>query len=298
MIYLIAFASATHQVDGLIGSRGILPVGSYLQAIDQQYGWHGRVLLPSLLWIDSSDRALHVLCGSGIALSLLLVAGVFADSDGTIGLWTFISVADDGGAGRSSGFQWDALLLETGLLAVFYSPLQLMLWRKPRLAPSGMALLLLRLLLFQADVQFRGCEIQQRRRPTWRHFAAFALSLSGRNRCPPVDGVVFQPIAAMVSGVISVGFTFFAELIAPEFIFGPRVLRLIAFWTLIVFAAADHRSRAILVSLICWHDRALCLSAAGRFGIGRRDGERSIRLPCRSNRGGRGHDVCWQGSPF
>ena len=68
LTYMAAFASMAVQVDGLIGSHGILPVADYLDRAQRVLGpgpatyWR----LPTLLWLNSSDRALHALCWGGL----------------------------------------------------------------------------------------------------------------------------------------------------------------------------------------------------------------------------------------
>jgi hypothetical protein len=58
-VYLSAFWSMAVQVDGLIGSQGILPAGEYLGEFGPILGGWRYWQLPTLLWLDSSDRALH-----------------------------------------------------------------------------------------------------------------------------------------------------------------------------------------------------------------------------------------------
>ena len=74
VVYLCAFASLWTQVHGLIGSTGIAPVGDTLDWMEEQ--GRGVLRFPTLLWFDSSDLALHLLCGGGVALSLLVVLGI------------------------------------------------------------------------------------------------------------------------------------------------------------------------------------------------------------------------------
>src|SRR5437588_8394282 len=72
IVYLIAFASFLPQVNGLIGSNGILPISDYLETIDSEYGTSGYALFPTLAWFNSSDAFLHVVLWVGIALSIAL----------------------------------------------------------------------------------------------------------------------------------------------------------------------------------------------------------------------------------
>src|SRR5271156_1210754 len=55
LIYLAAFISLWAQVDGLIGSRGILPVDRYLPAVRMQTGDGWWWQAPTLCWINASD---------------------------------------------------------------------------------------------------------------------------------------------------------------------------------------------------------------------------------------------------
>ena len=76
VVFLAAFASLAVQVDGLIGSRGILPAAEFLDEVGPVLGNRRYGRLPTVLWLGCSDRALHLLCWGGVAVSALLVAGV------------------------------------------------------------------------------------------------------------------------------------------------------------------------------------------------------------------------------
>ena len=86
LIYLIAFLSFWTQMDGLIGSRGIVPAGE-LMAVDKaelaqaHAGLERFHLLPTFAWWSASDRALHWQCGLGVACGLALLAGARPGAD-------------------------------------------------------------------------------------------------------------------------------------------------------------------------------------------------------------------------
>src|SRR5207253_671912 len=61
LCYLAAFVSLWVQVDGLIGSRGILPVKDLLEAVRAQLGGERWMLFPTLCWLNPSDALLHLL---------------------------------------------------------------------------------------------------------------------------------------------------------------------------------------------------------------------------------------------
>ena len=86
--------------------------------------------MPTLLWFDASDHALRGLCVGGAVLSGLLIVGV-APVPVLALLWAFYLSLTVAGQ-TFLGFQWDGLLLEVGLLAIFFAPMEWMLWRKPK----------------------------------------------------------------------------------------------------------------------------------------------------------------------
>ena len=78
VVYLIAFISLWVQIDGLIGSHGIVPAGEYLSAVEQICAsehppesafWR----VPTLAWISSSDFFLNALCVAGAVFSSVLI---------------------------------------------------------------------------------------------------------------------------------------------------------------------------------------------------------------------------------
>src|SRR5436190_23213829 len=112
LIYLIAFVSFWVQVDGLVGSNGMSPVNQFLPAAHEQLGREAYSLLPTLCWFNASNAFLHFLCGGGIFLSCLLIAGM-VPLVSLIALFVFyLSLTLVGQTFLS--FQWDILLLETG----------------------------------------------------------------------------------------------------------------------------------------------------------------------------------------
>src|SRR5215213_9668735 len=107
-VYLAAFWSMAVQVDGLIGSRGILPAGEFLREVGPILGRSRYWQVPTLLWLDASDRALHLLAWGGVAVSGLLVAGVRPRACLVL-LWlAYLSVITVGQP--FFGYQWDVLL--------------------------------------------------------------------------------------------------------------------------------------------------------------------------------------------
>ena len=121
VVYLIAFASLATQIVGLVGPDGLLPIGSYLERAYEVYGADGYAVLPTLAWISGSDAFLQTLCWGGVALSAVAIAGIAPTLTFAL-LWAlYLSLTVAGQTFLS--FQWDVLLLETGLLACLYAPI-------------------------------------------------------------------------------------------------------------------------------------------------------------------------------
>src|SRR3989442_1203313 len=127
VVYLIAFVSLALQITGLVGEHGILPARNFLERAHALYGGAAYRLFPTLCWlVGGGDGMLRALCWGGAVLALLVVAGV-AQAPALALLWLLYLSASVVGQ-TFLWFQWDALLLEAGLLAGLFSP--------PHLVPS------------------------------------------------------------------------------------------------------------------------------------------------------------------
>ncbi len=116
-IYAAAFASLGSQILGLIGHAGIVPAGAYLEGAHQAFGNAAYRFLPTLFWMNSSDPALITGTVVGAILGLAVVADRWT-RPALIGLFVlYLSYAYAGQVFMN--FQWDALLLEAGFLAIF-----------------------------------------------------------------------------------------------------------------------------------------------------------------------------------
>lgn len=122
-VYAVAFLVAVNQLLPLIGSDGLLPVGSFLDAARHALGSSlaGFLRLPSLFWWNHSDTALLAVSWLGFLLSLVVAAG-FANSLLLAVLWAlYMSIVHVGQDWY--GYGWEIQLLETGFLAIFFCPL-------------------------------------------------------------------------------------------------------------------------------------------------------------------------------
>src|SRR5271169_6066792 len=87
-VYAVAFFTAARQIQPLIGSHGLLPVGLFLNRVQTAIGSvsAGFVRLPSVFWFTHSDAALQVAAWIGLALSGVVVAG-YANAIVMAALW-------------------------------------------------------------------------------------------------------------------------------------------------------------------------------------------------------------------
>jgi predicted DCC family thiol-disulfide oxidoreductase YuxK len=233
VIYLIAFISLWGQITGLAGKNGIFPA-EYLMSTAHQgleaegVGIDRYRLLPTLCWFDVSDNFLRGQCAAGAALAVLLTLGL-APPLCLVLLWLlYLSLASV--SGIFLGYQWDCLLLETGLLAIFFAPGQLLPRPAREKQPSRLALWLLRLLAFKL-MFLSGVVKLTSGDPTWRNLTA----LTYHYETQPIPNMIawYAHLLPLWFQKASCAGVFVIELGAPFLLFGPRRVRMIGAGALI-----------------------------------------------------------------
>jgi lipase maturation factor 1 len=227
---MAAFASMAAQVDGLIGSHGILPAARFFDRARLELGLGLKTywLLPSLLWLNTSDQALHVLCWGGLFLGAALFVGIMPGLC-TVLLWlAYLSITVGGQV--FLGFQWDSLLLETGLLAILMAPWKLRLDRATD-QPWWFAVWLVRWLAFRL-MFMSGVAKLISQDPAWRDFSALDFHYETQPLPTWTSWYIHQ--MPMWFQRLSVGFMFYAELAAPFLVFGTRGMRRVGFASLVL----------------------------------------------------------------
>lgn len=272
VVYLIAFLSLRVQLLGLFGGAGILPIGELMTALAERFGGARWDLLPTLLWLGASDATLLRLCDVGIALAALAAAGI-AVGPSLLALWAlYLSFVTTGRVFLS--FQWDMLLLETGLLAVFIAPWSL----RPRLAamrePSRLGVWLLRWLLFR--LMFASGVVKllhdDPAMPTWHDLTALAYHYE--TQCLPPWTAWYAHHLPLWWHRVSCALMFVIELAMPFLIFGPRAARLVAAvafigFQLLIVATGNYTFfnwLTMALALLLCDDRALAAILPGRIG--------------------------------
>jgi Lipase maturation factor len=216
LVYLIAFVSLAVQITGLVGEHGILPLGEFLGQVRERYGAHAYYQWPTLLWLSPSDAWLSSLCWIGAAASGLLIAGIIPMASAAL-LWLlYLSLTVAGQLFLE--FQWDSLLLETGLLAVLYAPLALRERVADNAEPAVVVRWVIWLLTFKLTF-LSGTTKLLSGDPTWANWTALSYHYAT------------QPLPAWTSWYMyqlrpwvhywSTGGSLVIELSAPWFIFLP-----------------------------------------------------------------------------
>ena len=131
-IYVISFLSLSSQVLPYAGARGALPVQRVLARIARDFPGPRRFLyFPTLLWINSSDRALRGLTLLGALLGAVVVVGGPLAPFALFGCYLCQLSLD---VAMALIFPWDCVLFECTLLGLFLPPTRVL----PELAAAAL----------------------------------------------------------------------------------------------------------------------------------------------------------------
>jgi lipase maturation factor 1 len=121
LIFFSAFYSLARQVLGLIGERGILPVGRYLLEVSEAiHGLSRFWYAPSIFWVRPEDSVLMAAVVLGLVCSLLLTANIWPRA--MIALCTLLFLSFVATLQDFSSYQSDGMLLEAGLISIWFAP--------------------------------------------------------------------------------------------------------------------------------------------------------------------------------
>jgi hypothetical protein len=168
-IFFFAFVSLVVQIRGLAGEYGISPAQEFLDAVWNNLGAKALWQFPTLCWLNASGTMLVTLCVVGALISIVMMCGIFPGPCALLAWGLYLSLCWVGTPFLD--FQWDALLLETGLLAAVLLPWRFRPdWKRwtPR-QQTGLWLLwwlLFRLMFESGAVKLSSGD------PTWRSLTA------------------------------------------------------------------------------------------------------------------------------
>src|SRR6266567_5198388 len=219
-VYAIAFFVAADQLVPLIGEHGLTPASHFLATIQSQLGSRmaGLLNVPTLFWFGISDNLLSILSWSGVALSLVVLAG-YANAIILAALWMmYMSIVHVGQIWY--GYGWEIQLLETGFLSIFLCPL--IDGRPfPKCRPPLLIFWLFRWLGFR--IMIGAGLIKLRGDPCWRDLTCLYYHYETQPIPNPISRYLhFAPHWFHKFGT---AWNHFIELVVPWFSFGPRTAR-------------------------------------------------------------------------
>lgn len=229
IIFLCAFVSLAVQIRGLAGTRGIVPAQPWLDAVWNQLDLGALWQVPTLCWMNAGDSMLMGLCLLGIVLSAMLIWGECFPGLCTLLLWAiYLSLCSV--TNPFLGFQWDALLLETALLAALWLPWRWKPdWRQASLRGSiGRWLLwwLIFRLMFESGVVKLASGDHN-----WSSLRALSFHFETQPLPLPTAWLAHQTPELLLA--FATGIMFLIEFLAPVLIVAPRRWRHGAAWALI-----------------------------------------------------------------
>jgi Lipase maturation factor len=230
LVYATAFLVWCQQSPALLGSHGILPVDQFLARVVQATGsrWDGFRELPSLFWLDASDRALAAAGITGLVLSLALLAG-FANALTLAVLWAlYLSIVHVGQLWY--GYGWEIQLAETGFLAIFFCPL-LDPRPFPRRPPPTVVVWLYRWLAFR--IMLGAGLIKLRGDSCWRDLTCLDFHYETQPIPNPFSRAFH--LAPRWTHRAGTAFNHLCEVALPWLVFWPRAARHVAGVLLLVF---------------------------------------------------------------
>ncbi len=238
VIYAIAFGSLAVQIKGLIGEHGVSPAATYLPAVAQQTGSAHWFILPTIFWFGWSDQMLTFTCWAGVAFAAALFFGRLEKLMLIVLFVLYLSLSSAGQ--EFLGFQWDALLLETGFLAIFLGRARIVDWLFRWLA--------FRLTFLSGAVKLLSHDV------AWRNLSALDFHFHTQ----PLPTVLawyadklpqtFQHVSTFLVLAIEVG--------APFLFFMPRRVRHFGAWSMIglqilIFLTGNYTFFNVLTVAIC-----------------------------------------------
>ncbi|MBV9223003.1 MAG: lipase maturation factor family protein [Acidobacteriaceae bacterium] len=207
LTYLAAFGSFWPQITGLIGSNGITPAAPSLSAMRSEIGiLRAFEFAPSLFWFGISDGLLLWCCRLGCAGALLLTLGIWPRIAAAICWVLYLSLVSIGSP--FTNFQWDALLLECGFLALFTGSSWLV-W--------AYRVLLFRLMFESGIIKLLSGD------PNWRNLHAIRYHFLTQPLPNPLAYYLYRAPAWLLDSFTAS--TLVIELVAPFLLFGPRRIR-------------------------------------------------------------------------
>lgn len=219
-VFFWAFGAFIFQIRGLIGQNGILPISSFLFSVGRYYGRNKYFLVPTLFWLNCSDKMLMGVVFLGTFLSILLMLGIFPALLLILLYILYLSIITAGQDFLSFG--WEGFLLEVSVHAFFISLSAIpnsVIW-------FSVYLLLIRFHFFAGFVKLQSGD------RNWRNL----MALTFHYQTQPIANTqawFFHKLPVWFHQ-LSCAFMFFVEMVAP---FGVFLTDEVRMWVWIGFVS-------------------------------------------------------------
>ncbi len=207
-IYFVAFLTVVNQFKPLLGERGLLPTGQFLEGVRF---WDA----PSLFHLGYSDRRLDVVAWTGLVVAGLALLGVTEAGSiwVSVGAWLllwvlYLSLVNVGQ--NFFGFGWESMLLEAGFFTAFLGP--------SHTQPSVLPVLLLRWMLFRTELGAGLIKLRHDR--CWRDLTCLYYHYETQPLPNPLSWYFHRLPKPMHR--FAVLFSHFVQLVVPFGLFAPQ----------------------------------------------------------------------------
>lgn len=217
-IYFFAFGAFIFQIKGLLGEEGILPISRFLSLIKQRYPHRCYKIIPSVFWINSSDKMLVGVAALGTFCGVLLMLNVAPPLMLLLAYILYLSIVSTGQDFLSFG--WEVFLLEITANAFLMSLTPV---------PNLMVWMSINILLFRFHLQAGAVKLQSHD-VHWRNLSAIGFHYLTQ----PIPNTTAWYVHKLPAWFhkCSTFMMFIVELIVPFGIFGPDIVRLWTFFAL------------------------------------------------------------------
>jgi lipase maturation factor len=230
-VYFVACSILFFQGVALWGKDGLLPIGSFADAVVDNFGGRGAAFwrLPSLIYFGHSDGLIWGLGLAGMVMAAMLMAG-YANVFILLALW-LVQLSFVNSGQLFYGYGWETQLLELTFLTCFLVPVFDPRLKRATAPPPRIVIWALRWMLFR--LMLGAGLIKIRNDSCWRDLTCLIYHYETQPIPNPLSFFYHHmPPTFHYAGCL---FNHFVELVVPFGYFGPAVVRRWAGLITIVF---------------------------------------------------------------